>query len=123
MTKTFTPIPERTENDVEANCIGWLQSLGWIAERNHVGLFYTKDGRPVPVGRPGACDWRLKRGFMYRIQYFEMECKAPGKKPDKKQLEYMAAMTHAEVITVCVDGLEELKRLYAFEGLGEFAER
>lgn len=112
--KPFLPIPEHTENDVEANCIGWLQSMGWIAERNHVGLFYTKDGRPVPVGRPGACDWRLKRSAEHRIHYLELEVKAPGKKPDKRQLEYMAAMRHAGVVTVSVDGLDRLQAWYAY---------
>lgn len=114
MTKTFTPIPERTENDVEANCIGWLQSLGWIAERNHVGLFYTKDGRPVPVGRPGACDWRLKRSHVNRIHYFELEVKAPGKKIEKRQQEYCVAMSHLGVMATWVDSLDRLQAWYEF---------
>lgn len=119
MSRTFRPIPEHTESDVEYNCIGWLRTQGWVAERNPVGLLYTKDGRPHPVGRPGACDWRLKRSSRETPHYFELECKAPRKRPDRRQLEYMAQMTAIGVIATWVDSLTELQRWY-FEAMPDF---
>lgn len=114
MSRTFTPITiERTEDDVEANCLGWLQSLGWTVDRTQVGLFYTKDGRPTYIGTKGACDWRLKRSTIHAVHYFELEVKAPGEKPEKKQLEYMAAMKHLGVLAMWADGLETLIRQYS----------
>lgn len=113
--KPFTPIPERTENDVEYNCIGWLREQGWIAERNPVALLYTRDGRPHPVGRPGACDWRLKRSTHNQLHYFELECKKPGAEPDKRQREYMAQMAAHGVVAVYADSLAMLQQWYAAE--------
>lgn len=109
---TFVPVPERTENDVEYNIVGWMRAQGWIAERNPVGLLYTKDGRPHPVGKPGACDWRFKRSRLYSLDYMEIECKAPGKKPDKRQLEYMAAMKASGVVAAWFDSLAKFEDWY-----------
>lgn len=108
-------IAEHTENDVEYNCIGWLREQGWIAERNPVGMLYTKDGRPHPVGRPGACDWRLKRSSDHPLHYFELECKAPGKRPEPRQREYMAQMAAHGVVAVYADSLAMLKAWYEAE--------
>ncbi len=115
MSRTFRPIVERSENDVEYNCIGWLQSLGWIAERNPAGMLYTRDGRPHPVGRPGCCDWRLKRSADLQPHYFELECKKPGQKPEPRQREYMAQMAANGVIAVYADSLAMLQQWYEAE--------
>lgn len=112
MSKPFVPVPERTENDVEYNIVGWMRAQGWIAERNPVGLLYTQDGRPHPVGRPGACDWRFKRSADYSLHYMEIECKAPGKKPEKRQLEYMAAMNASGVVAAWFDSLSKFEGWY-----------
>lgn len=112
VSRTFAPRPEITENDVEWNCINWLQSLGWIAERNPSGLLYTKNGDPHRVGRPGVCDWRLKRGVKHPLHYFELECKRPGEEPDKRQREYMAQMAAHGVVAVYADSLEMLQQWY-----------
>lgn len=112
MTIAFTPRPERTENDVEYNIVGWLRSMGWIAERNPVGQLFTRDGRPHPVGRRGACDWRFKRGAQHQLHYMEIEAKAPGRKPDRHQVEYMAAMKHVGVVAVWFDSLVALQDWY-----------
>ncbi len=113
--KPFRPIAERTENDVEYNCISWLREQGWIAERNPVGMLYTRDGRPHPVGRPGACDWRLKRSVTNALHYFELELKAPGRKPGPRQREYMAQMADHGVVAVYADSLEMLQEWYSAE--------
>jgi len=102
------PMTEKTENDVEYNCIKWLKDLRWIADRIHVGVFYTRDGRVVAIGRPGQPDWRFKR----RRQYMEIEFKAPGKKPNKQQEEYLATMRALGVLCTWVDSLTALQAWY-----------
>lgn len=105
----FVPRVEQTEDDVEWNCVEWLQRRGWIADRVQVGVFYTKDGRAVPIGKKGQPDWRFKCGRMY----MEIEFKAPSKKPDKWQLEYLATMQHLGVLCTWVDCLAGLQAWYA----------
>lgn len=115
MSRLFRPIPEKTENDVEANCVKWLQSMGWIAERNPAGLFFTASGEGHRVGRPGVCDWRLKRSTNHPLHYFELECKKPGEKPSKPQREYMAQMAAHGVVAVYADSLAMLQHWYQAE--------
>lgn len=97
-----------TENDVEAAIVHFLRQRGWLVERNQVGLLYTADGRPCPVGRRGQCDWRAIRplpGFPGAVEHFEIEVKRPGAKPSKPQREYMAMRTHLGLLAVWADSL------------------
>ena len=111
-TRQFTPIPERVENDVEANCIKWLQRLGWTPRRKHVGLFYTANKVPIHIGKPGEADWCFMRDRRYQFDYFEVEFKRPGKTPTDRQREYVAAMNHKGIMVTWVDSLECLKAWY-----------
>lgn len=113
MSRAFRPIPERTENDVEANCVGWLQSLRWVPRRKNVGLFYTRNGVPIRIGKPGECDWCFMRDVTIGLHYMEIEFKRPGERPDKLQSEYMASMRSLGVVAIWVDSLEALQRWYA----------
>lgn len=80
-----------TENDVEADILRFLVREGWIVRRQHSGIFRTQTGRSIRLGEPGMCDWSAMRPTGAKlIQYLEVEAKAPGKKPDPKQREYMA---------------------------------
>lgn len=103
---------ERTENDVEWNIVTWMQSMGWVAERANVGLLYTKKGTPQRIGKPGQCDWRFKRDAGFRIHYMEIEIKAPGRRPDRHQMEYMASMRHLGIIVAWFDSLSGLQEWY-----------
>jgi hypothetical protein len=109
------PKPSQSENDVEHAIVAFLRARSWLVDRNQVGLLYTADGRPCPVGRRGQCDWRavrptdLNRG---PCQYMEIEVKAPGQRPTKVQREYMALRTHQGVLVVCADSLEYFTRWY-----------
>lgn len=103
---------ERTENDVEWNIVTWMQEMGWIAERANVGLLYTKNGTPQRVGKPGQCDWRFKRNAAFRIHYMEIEIKAPGCRPDRHQMEYMASMRHCGIIAAWFDSLAAMQEWY-----------
>lgn len=82
-------VEHTTENQVSAAVVRYMQARGWIADRVQVGLFYTKDGRPIPIGKPGQPDWRFKHP---QLGYCEIEMKRPGEEPGKRQLEYLATM-------------------------------
>lgn len=101
-----------SENDVERAIVNFLQTRGWIIDRVQVGVFYTRDGRPMAIGKPGQPDWRAKRGR----EYLEVEIKATGKRPDKKQLEYLAVMRHVGVAATWADSLEMFAEWYGRQG-------
>ena len=106
---TTSPAPHGlTENQVESAIIGFLQRHGWIVDRNMVGLLYTADGRPCPVGRRGQCDWRAVRPTSTPgvVQYLELETKRPGAKPTCAQREYMAIRQHQGVAVTWADSLD-----------------
>ena len=103
------------ERQVTNDCIEWLRSLGWICRRQHVGTFQPMSGgAPVKMGEAGECDWRCMRvSHGEYVQYFELELKAPGKKPRPDQYEYMAKRTHQGFNATWCDSLEMLKAWYA----------
>ena len=71
-------------------------------------------GAPVKMGEAGECDWRCMRvSHGEYVQYFELELKAPGKKPRPDQYEYMAKRTHQGFNATWCDSLEMLKAWYA----------
>ena len=104
-----------TENEVEYAVVHFLRARGWIVERNQVGLLYTADGRPCPVGRKGQCDWRAMRplpGAPGKAYYFEVELKRPGAKPTQVQREYMALRKHQGMAVTWADSLEAFAAWY-----------
>lgn len=101
---------KHTENEVEDAVVTWLRIEGWIVRRNHVGLFYTRDGRPINMGEPGECDWRAVRRDG---RYLEFEAKATGRKPAPAQREYMAKRKRQGFVCIWSDSLVEFKRQYA----------
>lgn len=113
--------PKQSENDVEAECIGWLRKQGWIVRRQHSGVFYTRDGRPLKIGETGECDWRAFKGGDARgklhQQYFELEVKATGKKPSKAQREYILKRLHQGVVAIWADSLDNMQGQLAYYGV------
>lgn len=104
-----------TENDVERAIVTFLKDRGWTVERNQVGLLYTSDGRPCPVGRRGQCDWRAIRPLPDApglAQYLEVEVKRPGAVPSKAQREYMALRQWLGVACTCADSVERFALWY-----------
>ena len=107
------PGSRTSESTIEAAIVQFLQQRGWIVDRNQVGLFYTSDGRPCPVGRRGQCDWRAVRARgRGRVEYLEVEVKRPGGKPSAPQREYMAIRTHQGIAVTWADSLEMFERWY-----------
>ena len=106
-----------TENQVEAAIVQFLRGLGWIVERNHVGVYYTSDGRAIHIGRRGQCDWRAVRPDHDEVagaacEYLEVEVKRPGAKPTKDQQEYMALRSHQGVLVTWADSIGMFRAWY-----------
>jgi hypothetical protein len=97
----------KSENDIEAEIIGYLRERGWICRRQHVGVYSTPDGRRQAIGDRGECDWRCFRAHDGILaKYLELEVKAPGKKPTSAQMEYMAKRQAQGFVAVWADSLE-----------------
>jgi hypothetical protein len=115
--QNIPPSPaSQSENDVEHAIVHFLRRRGWLVDRNQVGLLYTADGRPCPVGRRGQCDWRAVRPLAGAVggaaQYMEIEVKAPGRKPTQVQREYMALRTQQGILVTWADSVEGFERWY-----------
>lgn len=107
---------KQTENQVEEDVVTWLRIEGWIVRRQHVGTFYTRDGRPLSVGDVGECDWRAFRPFESMLgagNYIEFEAKRTGQKPSDKQREYMAKRRRQGVCCIWADSLAMFTDKYA----------
>jgi hypothetical protein len=99
-----------SENEVTKAVVRFLQERKWIAKRRNVGLFYTRDGRPVRIGTPGEPDWF----FVHRQHgHLEIEMKKPGEKPDQRQQEYLATMNALGVPATWTDDPAKFERWYA----------
>lgn len=107
-THRMQPIPERSERDVTANIVNFLRAEGWAMRRKNVGLFYTKDGRGQRIGTPGEPDWEAIRGG----QHFDVEMKAPGRKPEPAQLEYIARFNAIGNVATWADSFEMFEKWY-----------
>lgn len=106
-----------TENDVEADILRFLVRNNWIVRRQHSGIFRTQAGHPIRLGEPGMCDWSAMRPTGGRVvQYLEVEAKAPGKKPDPKQREYMAKRKHQGILCCWADSGLAFETWYYGEG-------
>lgn len=98
-----------TENQVEAQIVRFLQQRGWIVDRVQVGLFYTKDGRPMPVGRPGQPDWRANHRD---LGYLEVEVKSTTGRLSQRQQEYLASRHATGRAVTWANSLEMFERWY-----------
>jgi hypothetical protein len=104
---------KQTENEVEADVVGWLRKSGWIVRRQHVGCYYTVDGRTVRIGEVGQCDWLAMRHFgRGSAEVLEFEAKRTGAKPSKAQREYMAKQNRGSFVCICADSLESFIARY-----------
>ena len=106
-----------TENDVEADILGFLVRKNWIVRRQHSGVFRTLTGLPLRLGEPGMCDWSAMRPTGGRVvQYLEIEAKRPGKHADPKQREYIAKRKHQGISCCVADSGAAFEDWYFVEG-------
>ncbi len=82
--KRIAKLPDLTEAQVTEVVIDWLRTNGWRCERVQSGLFKTKDGRTIRIGKRGWSDWNCFKAS----RYFKLELKRPGKELSKDQVEY-----------------------------------
>lgn len=114
---------ELPENIAESHILDFLRLRGWEATRQQVGTFVAyrqfaelrETGRnnspviPIRIGMPRMCDWKLTRlcsRELATIECFELEVKAPGKKPDGEQMRYIDNRNALGMLATWSDGLE-----------------
>lgn len=99
-------VKAQTEAEVTKECVEFLHKLGWRPKRNHVGVFYTKNGTPVKIGEKGESDWVFTHP---KHPAFWLEMKATGEVPRKDQLEFMAKLHYFGYLAGFADSLDYLK--------------
>ena len=72
-----------------------LCERGCYAENHTVGVFYTKYGGKVSIGKPGQSDIY---GHRPDGRAFYVEVKLPGEKPRQNQLDFIEAMKETGAI-------------------------
>jgi hypothetical protein len=115
----MTTTRHQTENEVEDEIVTFLRREGWIVRRQHSGLFYTRDGRPIKIGEIGECDWRAMRptDSIRRVEHLEIEVKATGQRPGKAQRQYIAKRRHQGFAACWADSLKMLQTYMREVGL------
>jgi hypothetical protein len=103
-----------SENEVTRQLLRWAIDRGWRCHRNHVGVYYTRDGRPQRINDPGMPDWLFLHPEHPPVW---VEVKRPRERPRKIQREYMAVLQHRGFRVCWVSSVEELERKFAEWGL------
>jgi hypothetical protein len=122
------------ENQVESICLGYLRACGWTVERQQAGtvcglgpLLQALDRSQaitrelvyrslIRSGSKGRCDWvavrhlRMMdhsgmRAIVAVVQRFELEIKAPGRKPSPEQLDYIRQRNATGLLATWCDRL------------------
>lgn len=88
-----------------------LSADGHFVARYQVGLFYTKDGRPVRIGIEGGADIWGHRASDARAFYFEV--KDGTGRPSKEQLAFVAGMRKRGAIAAIVRSVDEARAALA----------
>jgi len=104
----------QTEAEVTKECVEFLHSLGWRPKRNHVGLFYTANGVPIPMGERGEPDWTFTHPIHPAIW---IELKKTGESPKDVQREFIAKLKHFGYKAGWTDSLNRLKEMLSEWGL------
>jgi hypothetical protein len=111
-----------SENDIEAQVRDFLESLGWMRLRNHVGLWTPAatahraidredkreghkliDSNVAQMHPEAFPDWAWVHSH-YPVLFLEV--KAPGKKPTDKQQLWLDKLKAAHFLATWTDGLD-----------------
>lgn len=99
-----------TEADLMRSIMVALSADGHFVARANVGLFFTKDGRPVKTGLPtGFSDL-----FGHRLgdcRAFYLEVKTATGRPTEQQLAFIAAMKKRGALAGIVRSVEDARRV------------
>jgi hypothetical protein len=119
MTKFPSKSRKPTENTVEKQVVEVMQSRGWRATRNHVGLFhpYKRTATVVRIGEEFFPDWTFTRALHKErhgmLELIHWEAKAPGERPSKGQLEKIASLNYMGELSFWSDSLAMFEKIYA----------
>lgn len=101
-----------TEADLMRSIMVALSADGHFVARANVGLFFTKDGRPVKTGLPtGFSDL-----FGHRLgdcRAFYLEVKTATGRPTEQQLAFLAAMKKRGALAGIVRSVQDARRVLA----------
>lgn len=101
-----------TEADLMRSIMVALSADGHFVARANVGLFFTKDGRPVKTGLPtGFSDL-----FGHRLgdcRAFYLEVKTATGRPTEQQLAFIAAMKKRGALAGIVRSVQDARRVLA----------
>lgn len=101
---------KQSEADLMRSIMIALSNDGHYVERSNVGLFFTKDGRPIrsglPVGRSDLSGFRQKDGRAYF-----MEVKTSTGRATTEQLAFLNAMKIRGAIAGVVRSIEDAQNL------------
>lgn len=82
---------------------------GNMVFRRNTGLYYTRDGRPVQIGKQGQADLsghRFKDG-----RAFYIEIKVPGERPRPDQQKFLDAMRRTGALAGVAHSVSEALRI------------
>lgn len=97
-----------TESDLMRSIMVALSTDGHFVARANVGLFFTKDGRPVRSGLPvGFSDLFGMRASDCR--FFALEVKTAKGRASPEQLAFIAAMKKRGAIAEIVRSVEDAR--------------
>lgn len=95
-----------TEGDIQRSIMVALSEAGHFVARGNVGLFFTKDGRPVRSGLPvGFSDLFGNRAGDARAFYLEV--KTPTGRIRPEQAAFIAAMQKRGALAAVVRSVED----------------
>lgn len=100
-----------SEAQVTIQIISWLRLHGWRCERVQSGLFKTKDGRTIRIGKKGWSDWNCFKG----PRYFKLEVKKLGKELSGDQLEYFAECKREKMNVMWADSFNSFVARFEIE--------
>jgi hypothetical protein len=126
--KPRAPRPSKlklSENDVEAQVVSWLKTMGWRVYRMSVGARQNSNGGWVKFGEKGVADymaWRVVNIWKAPPRHCELlflEVKRPGEKPSAHQVRWLEQAQWSGVNAWWVDSLALFQTYYA----GHFGRR
>lgn len=82
-----------------------LSVAGNMVFRRNTGLYYTKDGRQVQIGKQGQADLSGHRFTDGRAWYIEV--KMPGEQPRADQKKFLQAMGRTGALVGVAHSVEE----------------
>lgn len=96
------------ESSVLHKCMLALSGAGCMVFRSNVGLFYTRDGRPVQTGLPkGFADLF---GFAPNGRAFFVECKSQSGRLRPEQEKFLSAMRGRGAVAIVARDADECAR-------------